>query len=89
MNRIKILVVDDDVDILGFLTNFLQDNEFEVFSQSNGRNVLLEIEKNNIDLLIIDLKLSGMNGLDISKEVAIKYDIPIIMISGVNDDIEK
>lgn len=89
MKRIKILVVDDDSEILNFLTNFLQENEFEVFSQNNGENVLEEIEKNEIDLLIIDLKLAGMNGLDISKNVAARYDIPIIMISGVNDDIEK
>jgi len=89
MNRIKIMVVDDDKDILEFLTNFLQENEFEVYSQDNGENVLSIIEEHNIDLLIIDLKLAGMNGLDISKEVALIYDIPIIMISGVNDDIEK
>ncbi|MBD5769527.1 response regulator [Marinomonas colpomeniae] len=89
MKRIKILVVDDDSEILRFLTDFLQENEFETFSQNNGENVLEEIEKNEIDLLIIDLKLAGMNGLDISKKVAARYDIPIIMISGVNDDIEK
>jgi len=89
MSRIKILVVDDDKDILDFLTNFLQENEFEVYSQDNGEGVLSIIEEHKIDLLIIDLKLAGMNGLDISKEVALNHDIPIIMISGVNDDIEK
>jgi DNA-binding response OmpR family regulator len=89
MSRIKLLVVDDDKDILDFLTTFLQENEFEVYSQDNGENVLSKIEEHKIDLLIIDLKLAGMNGLDISKEVALNYDIPIIMISGVNDDIEK
>lgn len=89
MSRIKIMVVDDDKDILDFLTTFLQENEFEVYSQDHGENVLSKIEEHKIDLLIIDLKLAGMNGLDISKEVALNYDIPIIMISGVNDDIEK
>lgn len=89
MSRVKILVVDDDKDILDFLKNFLQENEFEVYSQDHGENVLTLIEEHKIDLLIIDLKLSGMNGLDISKDVASVFDIPIIMISGVNDDIEK
>ncbi len=89
MTRTRILVVDDDIDILNFLSGFLEENEFEVYSQNTGENVLAIIEKNNIEFLIIDLKLAGMNGLDISKEVAAKHDIPIIMISGVNDDIEK
>lgn len=89
MNKIKIMVVDDDRDILDFLTSFLQENEFDVLAQDNGENVLDLIADNEVDLLIIDLKLAGMNGMEISKEVAANFDIPIIMISGVNDDIEK
>lgn len=89
MKRIKILVVDDDTDILTFIKNFLQENEFEVYCQNHGEKVVEKIRELSIDFLIIDLKLAGMNGVEIAKEVVALFDIPIIMISGVHDDIEK
>jgi len=89
MRKNKILIVDDDREILDFLKEFLGEHEFEVFTSTHGRDILVQIDANQIDLLLVDLRLDGESGLEISKEVFSNKGIPILMISGIKDDIEK
>jgi len=88
-NYNKILIIDDDEKILSFLTNFLKDFEFEIFTYTNGDNVLEKIESHKIDLALIDLRLDKESGLDIAKTIQKSRSTPIIMMSAVTDDVEK
>lgn len=80
----KILVVDDDMDILSVMTISLKDNGYEVEGTLNGDEVIRRAEKFKPDLIIMDVYLSGSNGKDICKklkEAKRTSDIPIILIS--------
>lgn len=80
----KILVVDDDVDILSVMTVSLKDNGYDVEGTLNGDEAITRVEKFKPDLIIMDIYLSGTNGKDICKTLkrAKKTsNIPIILIS--------
>lgn len=80
----KILVVDDDLDILSVMTISLKDNGYDVEGTLNGEEALVRAERFKPDLIIMDIYLSGTNGKDICKKLkqAKKTSsIPVILIS--------
>ena len=80
----KILVVDDDMDILSVMTISLKDKGYDVEGTLNGDEALVRAEKFMPDLIIMDIYLSGTNGKDICKklkETEKTSAIPIILIS--------
>lgn len=74
----KILIVEDDSTIHNLINEVLKKNKYEVINAYSGTEALLLIEKENIDLILLDLMLPGLNGEEIVKRVK---DIPIIVIS--------
>jgi DNA-binding response OmpR family regulator len=83
----KILVIDDDEDILEIISITLQYQDFEVITRSDSQ-VILEIELIKPDLILMDNWLQGVRGSDLCKTIkndkAIK-NIPVILLSAVND----
>lgn len=81
----KVLVIDDNEDVLTTITQFLNQKNFIVLSASNGLDALkqCEIEKEDIDLIITDLVMPSISGVAIISIVKEKYPkIPIIAITG-------
>ena len=74
----KILIVEDDKDIHSLIKSILKKENYEVISAYSGTEALLLIEHNNIDLILLDLMLPGINGEEIVEKVK---NIPIIVIS--------
>ena len=73
----KILVVEDDVDIHLLIKDILEKERYKVISAYSGTEAILLIEKNDIDLILLDLMLPGLLGEEIIKKVK---NIPIIVI---------
>ena len=74
----KILIVEDDTDIHNLIKDILVKEKYEVVSAYSGTEAISLIEKNDIDLILLDLMLPGITGEEIIKKVT---DIPIIVIS--------
>ena len=82
----KILVVDDDQSIRDTLSNYLQRQGYDVHSAENGVEALEKIKKNNPDLIITDVRMPEMDGLELlSKVKEIDSHIQVIMISAFDD----
>ena len=95
-----ILIVEDNIDIHNFIKEVLEKKQYKVLDAYSGTEALMIIEKENINLVLLDLMLPGLNGEEIIKKVK---NIPIIVISakispedkvnvllnGVNDYITK
>jgi len=79
----KILVVDDEKNIRKILTDILEDEGYTVLSATSGEEGLQILEQDNIDLMLLDVKLPGMDGIEILKQVRKDFpNLDVIMISG-------
>lgn len=77
----RILVVDDEKEILRALQRNLSAHGYEVFSASSGEQALEEIAMHRPDLMVLDLGLPGMSGLEVCKAVRAESNLPIIVLS--------
>lgn len=88
----KVLIVDDQFGIRTLLNEVLQKEGYEIFQAANGLQALDVTEKHDPDLVLLDMKIPGMDGLEIlSKLKEIKADIKVIIMTayGEKDLIEK
>ena len=85
----KILIIEDDENILQLEKDYLEANNFEVQTAQNGIDGLELATKGSFDLILLDIMLPGMNGLDICKKVRKTSNIPILFVSAKRDDIDK
>src|SRR5438270_12310967 len=77
----RILVVDDEIEILRALQRSLAAHGFEVFTASNGEDALEAITHYRPDLMLLDLGLPGISGLEVTKRVREQSNLPIIVLS--------
>ncbi len=88
MDKRKILVVDDDLDILEVIGLILESEGYEVDLMSNGRQVFEHISEFHPDLIIMDVMLGNMDGREICNNLKNTEDtlhIPVIMISATHN----
>lgn len=88
----KILVVDDERDILELMDFNLTKNGYRVKTVTSGEDALDLIKENDYDLIILDLMLPGVDGFDICKIIKAdkqKENIPIIMVTAKADEADK
>jgi len=88
-NKIKILVVDDDVEICKLLCQYLDKQGFLVASVASGMALDEYLAQSSVDLIILDLMLPGEDGLSIVKRLNGSMQIPIIMLSACGEDIDR
>lgn len=79
-----ILIIEDDKDINEMITTLLTNNNFNVKNAYSGTEGLL-VHNDNIDLILLDLMLPGKNGEEIIKELKEKNNVPIIVMSAIED----
>ena len=86
----RILVVDDEPAIRRFLRTSLGSQGYEVIDAVNGNDALSLLERNSVDLLVLDLGLPDIDGLDVLRRVrAAGSDIPVIILSSRTDEPDK
>jgi DNA-binding response OmpR family regulator len=83
----KIFVVEDEWKIARFLQMELEHEGFQTAIETNGRRALDRIMQENFDLVLLDLMLPEMDGLEVCRRVRALSDVPIIMVTA-KDDIE-
>jgi CheY-like chemotaxis protein len=87
MAKKHILVVDDEKDIVEFLTQLLEDNGYEVTGASNGAQGMEMVLKSQPDLILLDLQMPQETGTSLYRKLHNKKqykDIPVIVISGLS-----
>ena len=78
----NILVVDDDKNIRYVTKEVLEANNYSVFTAKNGKEAFDVLEKEHVDLVIVDIMMPGMDGYEFTKEVRdFNQDLPILMVS--------
>ncbi|MFS0162082.1 MtrAB system response regulator MtrA [Corynebacterium striatum] len=84
----KILVVDDDPAISEMLTIVLEAEGFEPIAVTDGNEAVPAFQENDPDLILLDLMLPGMNGVDICRAIRTESSVPIVMLTAKTDTVD-
>jgi DNA-binding response OmpR family regulator len=84
-----VLVVDDDPSIRQMVVDYLGDNEIQVTALASGREIADVTAREMIDLLILDLRLPGEDGMDIARRIRADSNMPIIMLTGRKEEADR
>ncbi len=85
----KILVIDDEELIIKSLEKLLEKNGFDVYVAKNGQDAIVMAEEESFDLIIADIRMPGINGVDTVKailEKGVSVKRPVIFITGYADE---
>ncbi len=85
----KILVVDDETQIVKVLKAYLEQSGFQVTAAADGKAALAVIQREKPDFIILDLNLPGMDGLDVCRTVRRQSNIPILMLTARVEEADK
>ena len=89
MDKKHILIVDDDPAILRLLSTNLKARGYEVSSAANGEESLEAVQCNFIDLIILDIMMPKVDGVEVCRRIREWSDVPIIMLSAKGDEKDK
>lgn len=85
----KILIVEDDKNISTLEKDYLEVAGYEVIVEKNGNAGLKTALENDFSLIILDIMLPGIDGFELCKQIRLKKNMPIILVSAKNEEIDK
>ena len=88
LSKGHILFVDDDAEILGYLSSIFEKNGYVVSTAKTVSETFDKI-KNKPDIIVLDVMLPDGDGVDLCRKIREKHDIPVIILSAVDNDMKK
>jgi two-component system alkaline phosphatase synthesis response regulator PhoP len=85
----RVLVVDDEQSIRTIVEYALKDAGFEVISAGRGDDALEAVAREAVDLVVLDLMLPGMDGLEVCRRIRAERNVPIIILSARGEELDK
>lgn len=85
----RILIIEDDENILQLERDYLEANDFEVDTANNGEDGLKKALSNQYSLVLLDIMLPKMDGFEVCKKIRDTKDIPVLLVSAKKDDSAK
>jgi two-component system alkaline phosphatase synthesis response regulator PhoP len=85
----KILVVDDEAKIVRLVRSYLEQSGFTVVEANDGQTALIQARREKPDLVVLDLGLPGIDGLEVARTLRRERDTPIIMLTARIEDTDK
>ena len=89
MNNPKILVVEDDASVRNLITTTLKSNDYRYITAPNGASAILSASSQQPDIVLLDLGLPDLDGVEIIRRIRSWSDMPIIVISARSEDSDK
>ena len=85
----KILVVDDELKIARLVRDYLLEAGFDVVTASDGPRAIAEARSPRPDLIVLDIGLPGLDGLDVTRSIRRYSDTPIVMLTARSDETDR
>ena len=89
MDRPTVLVVDDEQDLTDLVANYLRRERFEVLTASDGKRALELARQQEPDLVILDLMLPGIDGLEVCRQLRTFSSAYVLMLTARSDEVDK
>ena len=84
-----ILVVDDEADIRDMVSEYLARNDMRVSAAASGREMFGLFDRESIDLVLLDLKLPGEDGMQLARALRERATVPIVLLTGRNEEADR
>ncbi len=87
----RVLIVDDNEDNLMLFQEYLEDNGFETALASSGQQALSYLEEHDVDVIVLDVQMPGMDGFEVCRKVKAQEntrDIPVIFVTAKFQDVD-
>jgi len=88
-NAQSVLVVEDEASIASFVSLYLKNAGYEVATAANGSEALAAVERREPSLIVLDLMLPDIDGIEICRRIRQKSDLPILMLTARDEDVDK
>ena len=85
----KILIVDDDIEIRKIISIYLRNEGYEIIDAPDAIEALDILRNTTVDLIILDIMLPKMDGIEACLKIREQYQMPIIFLSAKDEDIDK
>ena len=89
MNKLLILVVEDDTSVRNLITTTLKAHDYRYLTAPNGQTAILEASSHNPDIVLMDLGLPDIDGVEVIEKIRTWSNMPIIVISARSEDTDK
>ena len=89
MSKERILIVDDEKEIRDLVDIYLKGEGYETLKAENGEEALNLLEKEKVDLIILDIMMPKVNGIEACLKIREEREMPIIMLSAKSEDMDK
>ena len=89
MNKPLILVVEDDIPVRNLITTTLKAHDYRFLTAANGESAVLEASSHNPEIILLDLGLPDVDGVEVIHKVRSWSNMPIIVISARSEDTDK
>ena len=89
MNKTLILVVEDDAPVRNLITTTLKTHDYRFLTAPNGESAIMEASSHNPDIVLLDLGLPDLDGIEVIRRIRTWSNMPIIVISARSEDTDK
>ena len=84
-----LLVVDDDPEIRHLLQSYLEKNGYRVTTAAEGNGMWAVLDKTRIDLIVLDIMLPGVDGIELCRSLRVRSKTPVIMLTARGDEMDR
>ena len=85
----SVLVVEDEASIASFVSLYLRNAGYSIFTAANGAQALAQVARRHPSLIVLDLMLPDIDGIEVCRRVRQRSDVPILMLTGRDEDVDK
>src|ERR1700684_1116032 len=85
----RLLIIDDDVELCSLLKEFLERESFSVECVSEGHAALEPAQQGGFDLIVLDVMLPGLDGFEILKRLRVTSRVPVLMLTARGEDVDR
>jgi DNA-binding response OmpR family regulator len=86
---LRVLLVDDDIRLFDLLSTYLGQNDFHVTSAADGPRGLAALEAGTFDVVLLDLMMPGMDGIEVCRRIRQKSNVPVLMLTARGDETDR
>lgn len=85
----KVLLVDDDEELTTLLDEYLSEEGYDVVTASDGRAAIAAAQSKSVDLIVLDIMMPRMNGIEVLQRIRNQSQIPVLMLTARGDDVDR